>query len=268
MEWLLLIILGIIIGCIATIGGFGGGVFFVPFLYLIMSIPMTEAREVSFFVILVNSAIASVFYIKQGRINIKFGLIAAGCTMVGSWTFKIFFSWLEDETVRLIFGWFLAIMSVYFIIQFVIFIQKRRKQQDKVNGSKNEIGEMPELKSTSQLLKTIPIFLLSGFISALTGTGGGSINVPAINLLLDFPIHFATATSTFIIFFTSAFNVIYGIIQGKIELYLTIGIFVAIGGILGSRLGAQFSEKIPKHVLKGIFGAILLYVGLNMIFGG
>lgn len=258
----ILILLGLGIAFLATIGGLGGGVFLVPFLDIVLVFDIIDAREVSFFMILFNSGIGVYSFLKQKRIHVKLGLIGAACTISGTLIFKTFFSGLSSNSVRLIFGWFLSILSIYFIVQLIAYYKNNKNKE---NPSDSGIGIIPDLKLKETIGKAIPIFLLSGFISALTGTGGGTINVPAMNVLLGFPIHFATSTSTFIILFTSGFNVILGIFQGKIELYLTIGVFIVLGGIIGAKLGAKVSSKFQKHVLKGIFGGILLYVGINLI---
>ena len=40
--------------------------------------------------------------------------------------------------------------------------------------------------------KAIPLFLLAGFTTNLLGIGGGIVNTPTLNILLEFPIHNST----------------------------------------------------------------------------
>ena len=45
--------------------------------------------------------------------------------------------------------------------------------------------------------------LLIGLFSSVAGIGGGVIHVPVMTSLLGFPVHIATATSQFVLIFTS-----------------------------------------------------------------
>ena len=71
----------------------------------------------------------------------------------------------------------------------------------KIHGESNKNYEDSEIEInkqnfTSHLKKGIPFFIISGFTAHLLGIGGGVINTPACHLILGFPIHISTATST------------------------------------------------------------------------
>jgi len=114
------------------------------------------------------------------------------------------------------------------------------------------------------LKKSIPLFMLAGFIAYLLGIGGGIINTPVLNLILKYPIHNSTAISTSIIFFTAIYNTIIKIILGQID-YIT-GLLIAIGSISGSLFGAKISKKISRIHLQIIVAIVLMGLAINMFF--
>jgi uncharacterized membrane protein YfcA len=101
-------------------------------------------------------------------------------------------------------------------------------------------------------------------VANFLGIGGGVINTPALNIILDFPIHNSTAISTSIIFFTAIYNTIIKSLNGQID-YL-IGSLIAIGAILGSIFGARISKKIPKNYLQFFVALVLIGLGIRMFF--
>ncbi|MFX1235060.1 MAG: sulfite exporter TauE/SafE family protein, partial [Promethearchaeota archaeon] len=93
---------------------------------------------------------------------------------------------------------------------------------------------------------------------------GGIINTPALNIILKYPIHNATAISTSIIFFTAIYNTIINFLMGQIDLIL--GLIIAIGAILGSIFGAKISKKMPKVYLQFFVAIILIGLAIRMYF--
>jgi len=85
---------------------------------------------------------------------------------------------------------------------------------------------------------------LGGFAANLLGIGGGVIYALALNFILGYPIHNATAISTSMFFFTAIFNTIAKSITGDID-YI-VGLFLAIGSVLWAFLGAKISYRMPR----------------------
>jgi len=112
--------------------------------------------------------------------------------------------------------------------------------------------------------KSIPLFLLAGFSANLLGIGGGIINTPSLNIVLDYPIHYSTAISTSIIFFTAIYNTIIKAILGEID--FVVGILVAIGSILGSIVGAKISKRMPRMYLQFFVAIVLIVLAVRMYF--
>ena len=255
-----LILLGILFGAINTMAGGGGGVLYVSFMVLFLGLAFDEARDTSIFILLFASGVAFFTYLKQGRTNLKLSLIFSIFAILGStlcWIFLIFFP-IDNELLRVIFGLIVIITAINMIYKTYI---------DKRNGvSSQSFVNYINLKNydyKKDLKSGIPFFIAAGIISRLLGIGGGIIYGPSLHIIFGFPIHYATAISNSIVFFTCLFNTVLLIFYGKIN-YM-IGIFLAIGSVIGAFIGAKISNKMPTSSLQIFVALLLTFLGINMI---
>jgi len=257
----ILLIAGFLFGIISSIAGIGGGVFFVSLMVLLFLIPINIAVDTSAFIILISSGAGFFTYFKQERLHIKQVIIFASFSILGSFVSTLLFTFINlDETIlKILFATTLLIAGVNMIHKA---IKSRR-----VNPSQEEFENNFTLINhdyQTNLKKSIPLFFLAGFIANLLGIGGGVINTPTLHIILQYPIHNATAISTGIIFFTAIYNTLAKSILGQID-YL-IGILIGIGAILGSVFGAKISGKIPKSHLQFLVAAVLMGLAIRMYF--
>ncbi len=262
-QIIILLIFGLIVGMIGTIAGIGAGVIIVSILTLFFFIPINEAIDTSTFIILIASGAGFVTYLKQGRTDLKLSLILAGFTILGSLICTIIFLIIkiDNTALRLIFATVMVITGLN-----MIYKAKKTHKDSKNQTDEKELQDfsLKDFDYKANLKKSIPLFMLAGFLANLIGIGGGVVMVPTLNIVLGYPIHNSTAISTSVIFFTAIFNTIVKIIVGKID-YL-IGIMIGIGAVIGSIIGAKISNKMPKVTLQSFVAVILISLGLLMYF--
>ncbi|MEQ8625450.1 MAG: sulfite exporter TauE/SafE family protein [Vicingaceae bacterium] len=116
------------------------------------------------------------------------------------------------------------------------------------------------------ILILVVIGLMAGVLSGLIGVGGGIIIVPALVYLLGLTQHSAQGTSLALMlppigilaamnyYKAGALNVKYAII---------ISLAFIIGGYFGSKLSISY---ISEENMKRVFGIILLFVSVKMVF--
>lgn len=102
-----------------------------------------------------------------------------------------------------------------------------------------------------------------GFVSAITGIGGGSLAVPFMVLVLNYNVKVAIATSLLCIVVTSSSATSVYLKRGivNLETALLLEPATAIGAIVG----AYITLALPVKVVEGALGALLLYVSLTML---
>jgi uncharacterized membrane protein YfcA len=108
------------------------------------------------------------------------------------------------------------------------------------------------------------IGLAAGVMAGLFGVGGGILFVPVLTLVLGLEQHQAQATSLLAILPTVAVGAWrqqrYGNVRWKPSLVLGIA---GIAGILG---GGFLAESLPGHILRRLFGALLLLTAIQLVW--
>ena len=103
---------------------------------------------------------------------------------------------------------------------------------------------------------------ISGFFSGLIGVGGGGLNVPAMNGVMNMPIRPAAATSTFMIGVTASAGALVFLFAGDLQLFLAAP--VALGSVAGSYAGSLVQDRATAGRLRAILLVILVFASVVM----
>ncbi|HUU74851.1 MAG TPA: sulfite exporter TauE/SafE family protein, partial [Methanoregulaceae archaeon] len=117
-------------------------------------------------------------------------------------------------------------------------------------------------KNRLYYLHTLTWGAVAGFMSGLTGIGGGIVNVPAL-VLGGMPIHFAIATSTFVIIFTSISASLAHSKLGNISIpYMAV---YSAGAIIGAQVGARIAPGANPKLLRSVVGLVLIFTAIAVL---
>jgi uncharacterized protein len=271
LEFILLLILGLLAGTIGSLVGLGGGIIIVPSLLflgssttLISAVTPQIAAGTSLLVIIFTGLSSTIAYYKQKKVDYKIGLLL----FIGSGPAGIWGAWVNKElnvdAFSLWFGFFMIFIS------FVLMVK------DKINPIKrNNIKGIWRTYNDSfgneQTYGFNPItgFLISiivGFLGGFLGIGGGSLMVPSLILLFHFPPHIAVATSMFLLFLTSSTSSIAHIMMGNVNWLYALALIP--GAWFGGKLGAFINQKLPGKTVVRILRIVLIIVGIQLIYKG
>ncbi|MUK89996.1 TSUP family transporter [Ornithinibacillus sp. L9] len=267
MVYIICIIIGISTAFVGSLVGLGGGVILIPSLLLLnQSFDMFSWATpqaivgISLFAMIFTSLSSTLTYYKSGRVDYKtglwflFGSIPGG--VIGSWLNQF----VDTDSFLLYFGMLMILITGLFSLK------RRQPSENAVNKYKKqrtfEVNGFTYNYSIS-VWQAIVLSLLVGTLSGLFGIGGGSIMVPAMILLFGIPTHIATATSMFIIFFTSLIGASTHVMLGHIAWeYL---LFFIPGAWIGGRLGAKTNQILRAETLEKILRILLIIIGIRMI---
>jgi len=118
-------------------------------------------------------------------------------------------------------------------------------------------------KNKKKYFRYIIIGLVTGTVNGLFGSGGGSVVVPAMVLLLDAEEHKAHASAIAIILPLTIISAFFYISNGFVNWDITIK--VIIGGMVGGYIGAKLLNKCPTNLLRKIFALFMIIAALRMI---
>ncbi len=262
MEIIILIITGLIGGLIAGMLGLGGGVFYVLVLPIIMVWQGIPAEYASPFVV-ANSLFGIVFasgsslfsHRKQVKIYFKESIIIGTATVIIS---------LLATKLVVHSDWFSKEFFNVFVILLMVFILLKMQLQKRKTINKTTINQNIPWK------KGVSGGALTGFISALSGLGGGVIIIPYLQIRLNQSVQKAKLISLAIIVMSSAFISIqnllstpsYSITQIQSIGYIlpSIALPLVVGVVIGGPLGVKLSKKLDDQVLNNLFSTFVIIV--------
>jgi len=140
------------------------------------------------------------------------------------------------------------------------------------NGKQGSNNHQDNYKGTNDvstrekhIFRSIGIGLVTGLINGLFGSGGGTIAVPAMVLLLDVDEHKAHATAISIILPLTIISAFFYITNKYVDWNITWK--VILGGITGGYIGAKLLNICPASILRRIFAAFMIFAAIRMLWG-
>ncbi|MHA1950963.1 MAG: sulfite exporter TauE/SafE family protein [Candidatus Thorarchaeota archaeon] len=263
IEFFGLIIFSVGVGILASMVGISGGAFRTPVLIITVGLGAELAAASSllsaFFVAVVCTI---VYYRKDPRlICYQVGSLFALTTIPGAFVGVTLRTIVADtEMLRLFFGIILFPIALKLLISVP-------------NGSNQEDSEKcaPIFNQMNQRKVLIAIFaaFFAGVLAGFLGIGGGTIIVPVLCILLEFPAVAAAATSLFtMIFTTSAGSIMNYAVLAQSEsmtAFLYYGIVLGIGMSVGGIIGPRYAYRVDTNQLQRFFGFILIFPIVKMM---
>ncbi|MCX7923968.1 MAG: sulfite exporter TauE/SafE family protein [Clostridia bacterium] len=111
--------------------------------------------------------------------------------------------------------------------------------------------------------KYILIGLVTGMANGLFGSGGGTIAVPAMVLLLGAGEHKAHATAISIILPLTMVSAFFYATNNYVDWPLTFK--VILGGVVGGYIGAKLLNICPPNMLRKVFAVFMILAAFRMI---
>ncbi|MFC1950681.1 sulfite exporter TauE/SafE family protein [Chloroflexota bacterium] len=258
---IILLATGVGSGFASGLLGVGGGFISAPVQYMLFTnmgmstdIAMKIAFGTNLMVILPTVASGAWRHHKKGAVHWKTAITMGICGSLVAFGGATLAAHLPGVTLKIIFGSIVLTSGIWMLIR-------------KPLKSEQEPKDNPWL----WIVWAIPI----GFVTGITGLGGGALAVPVMMLALKFKIHNAVATSLAMIIFTSIGGVIGYIINGlgvpDLPAYsigyinLPTWFLLAVTSIGMAQVGARTSHRLPAKQLKWLFIAVMFYIGLRML---
>lgn len=119
--------------------------------------------------------------------------------------------------------------------------------------------------STMQLIILIIVGILSGLLAGAFGIGGAIIVIPALVFILGLSQHEAQGTS--LAFMLPPVGILAtwnywkeGHVNWKVALVLSLTF------VVGAYIGSLFSVNVSDKILRRLFGILLIFIAMKMIF--
>lgn len=261
LAWVIYAVIGMVAGFLGGLLGIGGGIIVVPALIWTFSFQGYQSSHLMQVavgtslgaMVLTSASSAWTHYQQKGIYWHLFRMLLPG-SLLGAVFGALLADYLPSDYLKLIFGVCECVIGMHFLIP----------------SSSKPDGPIQSFHS----ILFFCFGLLIGTLSTLLGIGGGIITVPILTTFYV-PIRHAIATSAALGFLNAVIGAISffylgldaEMASGNIG-YLYLPAFTVIG-ICASVLAPYGAKKAyiwPAHTLRRLFGAVLILVGLSVIF--
>ncbi len=259
----------LIAGLLGALTGLGGGVVIVPFLTLALGVDIHYAVGASLISVIATSSGAAAAYVREGFSNIRVGMFLEVGTTVGAIGGALLAGVVSPAVIAVVFGLVLIGNAVTSIGPERAF--PRSDWSGRLVKKLRMDGQYPALAGlVTYHVRRVPTGLglmsIAGLLSGLLGIGSGALKVIAMDRVMRIPYKVSTTTSNFMIGVTAATSAGVYLRRGYIDPGLTMP--VMLGVLAGSLLGSRILARTPTKKLRWVFMAVVLALGVEMIFNG
>ena len=261
IEFALLFLVGIGVGCFGALVGLGGGLIMVPLFMLTMMPPHGQTFETvqqvigtSLFGVLLNAVGGSYAYLKNHLIMFRAAVPFALATVPGAWAGSYLTDYFSGPGFSVTFGAVLILLAGF------MYWKSRAKRPT------TPLEDFDPKTAPFNLWLGVVLSFGVGFLSSILGIGGGVIHVPMMMFILGFPAIIATATSTFVLMISALVGTVSHVMLGHVVWVPALA--VGFGAIAGAQIGVRIAKKSrPKFIIKLLCLAMVL-VGAELFYKG
>ena len=267
MEYALLAITGLLAGVLGGLLGIGGSVIMIPamtFIFEDLGGEPTGTQQWMAAAMIVNFLLSAPSVMRHRKAKaIYFGVwkwlapAAIVGIIAGVYISRLgIFTGDNQNYIKLAFGAFMAYVAGYNIWKLF---------------AKQSEGISAEQADKMSPLRKIAVGGPMGFIAGLLGIGGGSLAVPAQQVILSMPLRNSIATSATTILTISWLGAIYknAILgdDGTITRSLLLAACLAPTAMLGGYLGGHLTHTLPLKAVRVAFIGLMVLAAYKMIHG-
>ena len=264
---LIAFLISIAAGGFGSMVGIGGGLVIVPLLSIVLGYDVKVAIAASLIGVIATSLSASPRYIKSGIADRRLGLLLLVAAALGGLAGGVTAGYLDGRTLSLLFALLLTGVALRMLWQLRHPVVRAPVDVSDVGSgfASSYIEPTTDEEVTYRAHRVLPGTLVSFFagnVSGLLGVGGGVINVPTMNVLMQVPIRVATTTSTYMLAATATASAVVYLASGQLDPLWAAP--VALGVIVGARAGARLSMRLSQDVLRLAFVVIAAVFAISM----
>ena len=264
-------LLGFFVGFISGVFGVGGGFLTTPLL-IFMGIPSAVAVGTQGSQLVASGLSGVMGYWRRGHVDFLVGTIMLVGGLIGTVIGVFFFQFIKfigqiDLIISLLYILLLGSIGIMMLFESVLTKFKKQTMKSEFNRLKSRglISKLPYKMRFPRSKLYISIFVpggigvVSGFLVATMGVGGGFLLVPAMIYILGMPPLLVAGTSLFQIIFTSAFaTVMHATVSNSVDILLAL--FLILGGVIGAQVGVKMSRKVTGANARVILALLVLGV--------
>ena len=244
-EWnaiVLLLVSGIIVGIINTLGG--GGSVITMALYMAMGIPVAVANGTNRIAVVMQNLSATIAFMRKKMLDLKSSLLLVIPTVLGTVAGSLLACDVSDKTFKVCLSLVLAIILVYLIL-------------DRGNAPKKE-GHALKIRWWHY-----PIFFLVGFYGGYIYIGLGFLILAVTIWTMKLDIVTANVLKGCVIFISTPFALAVFMYNGQVDYYA--GLMHGVGNILGAVMASHWAATWGVKFVKWFTLFIIIVSFMDLV---
>ena len=134
IEWLYLILAGLISGVFGGMG-MGGGTLLIPILTIFLGFTQKNAQAINLLVFIPMALVSLIIHIKNKLVDFKVGILIMATGICFSLIGSMLASSISNDLLRKIFGVFLVAVGLNQVIQTIKMAKNKKNKKDDKNSS-------------------------------------------------------------------------------------------------------------------------------------
>lgn len=260
---LLALPLGVVVGLVMGALGGGGSILTVPALVYLLGQDPLAATTSSLLIVGVTSVIAVIPQARTGRVRIAEGVLIGVLGTAGSVVGSRLSARVADDVLL---GAFAALLLV--VAALMLGRGEPPEAADEPPAGRPTSDPVVRLRPLAVDWSRVAALLLTatsiGLLTGFFGVGGGFALVPALVLVLRFPVRVAVGTSLLVMTFNTATALAARAAHGLGHLDWTVVTLFTLTAVAGSLVGGRISARANPHHLTRAFGVLLLAIAVYM----
>ncbi|VEH54236.1 sulfite exporter TauE/SafE family protein [Providencia rustigianii] len=254
---LILIVEGLLIGCLLGLTGAGGGILAVPALMTSQGWSVAQAAPVGLLAITLAAFVGVVQGLIQGHIRYKaaiwIALVSIPSAKYGVYLANV----ISPQWLTLAFSLVMCVVAYRTLFKLV---SDSDNALCKIN---QQTGRFIWNFKTASILGGVGI--IAGLLTGLLGVGGGFVIVPALRKLTNLNIKSIIATSLMVIFLIGGISISINLLNG-FEYPLDISATFILSCVVGLIIGRIMIHYISALRIQILFGILVMLVAAYLLY--
>jgi uncharacterized membrane protein YfcA len=279
VNWLLVLGLGSGVGFLSGMLGVSGGFVMTPLL-IFYGIPPSVSVATQASPIASASLVGALSKGSRGSVDYKMGFALLIGGLIGSAIGVALFRYLQklgqiDFVVEISYVLLLGgVGSLMFKESIQAFLTARKGLEVPSHrpGQHTWIHNLPfkmRFRQSRIYISVIPIVVLGlmvGIMTAILGTGGAFLLIPAKIYLLRMRTEIAVGTSQFQMFIVACMTTIMHALTDQ-TVDVVLAFMLIVGGVLGAQAGTRTASRMRGDQLRIVFSVLTLAIAIQLLFG-
>ena len=277
VNWAMILGMGAAVGFLAGMLGVGGGFVMTPLL-IFYGIPPAIAVATQASPIAAASLVGALSQGTRQSVDFKLGFVLLCGGLVGSALGVLAFNILQrlgllDFAVE--FGYIVLLASIGALmlkesVQVILATRRGVQLPAHQPGQHNWIHNLPfklRFRRSRLYISAIPVVVLGlavGIMTAILGTGGAFMLIPATIYLLRMRTDIAIGTSQFQVFFVAAMTtLLHALTDHTVDIVLAF--LLILGGVLGAQFGVRIGSRLRGEEARAALAILILGIAIRLL---